>query len=72
MKTIAENSAINFKIALESYKCIKGYSDEQLAEDLGCSTKTVSNLRKDPLSGSGRYILPLLEKLKIAERNRYA
>ncbi len=71
MKTIVENSVISFKIALESYKCIKGYSDEQLAEDLGCSTQTVSNLRKDPFSVSGRYILLLLEKLKMAEKRRY-
>ena len=70
-KSITENSAISFRIAMDSYKNIRGFSNKQLAEDLGCSEQTISNLHNNPLAGSGRYILPLLEKLKMAERSRY-
>lgn len=71
MKSILENSEIDFRIALDSYEHIRGFNDTQLAEELGCSVQTVRALRKNPLSGSGRYILPLLQRLKIAERRRY-
>ncbi len=71
MKSFTENAAINLKIALDSYKHIKGYSDEQIAKELGCNVKTVSRMRMRPLDVSSRYTLPLLERLHAEERKRY-
>ena len=71
-KSIAENAAIDFRIALDSYKHLKDYSDEQIAEVLGCGVKTISKMRSKPLEVSSRYTLVLLQRLKMEERSRYA
>lgn len=51
-KSVTENSAISFRIAMDSYKNIRGFTNKQLAEDLGCSEQTISNLHNNPLAGS--------------------
>lgn len=71
MKSIGENAAIDFRIAIDSYKHIKGFDDARLAEELGCSAQTISDMRKDPLKGTRGYALILLQKLKIEEKKRY-
>lgn len=56
-KSIADNAKIDFQISLDSLKRIRGYDDQELADMLGCSRKTIVNMRKDPFSVSGRWIL---------------
>ena len=70
-KSITENTEISFRIALDTYKHLKGYSDKQIAEVLGCGEKTITKMRTRPLEVSSRYTLPLLERLKMEERSRY-
>lgn len=57
-KSIAENAKIDFVIKLNGLKTMKGFnSDDELAKFLDCSRRTISNMRSDPFSVSGKYIL---------------
>ena len=56
-KTLAEDAMDDFKVTIEALLIRKGWTADQLADRLGCSTKTVSLLRNDPSKVRGHWIL---------------
>ena len=68
-RTLSENAKLDFLIKLEGLKHMIGRGDRGLAEKLGCSAKTVSNMRADPFSVSGKYIL-MVQALYNKENER--
>lgn len=54
-KSFDENTCIEFRMVLAYLKERWGCSDEQLGEKIGCSVKTVSSMRNNPLGASSRY-----------------
>jgi predicted transcriptional regulator len=69
-KTLAENAVIDFQITLEALKKITRWDDKELAEELGCTEQTIRNMRKDPLSVGGRWILLVNRHFLEAESER--
>lgn len=69
-KSLTENAKIDFLIKLDALKRITGSDDNDIAKLLGCSLKTVGNMRSDPFSTSGRYILMVQAYYDREERRR--
>lgn len=70
-KSLVENAIIDFRCDLNKLKEILGYSDNELAKYLGCSTSTVEKMRKEPLNVSGKYILLVQAHLAAENRKRF-
>ncbi|WP_347005254.1 hypothetical protein [Enterocloster clostridioformis] len=58
---------IEFKIDLYALKEYKGWTDEDLGKQLGVTSRTVMNMRKNPCSVNGGLILRVQDMLKDAE-----
>lgn len=71
MKTVVENAEITFRQQFASYKAITNKSNKDIAEMLGCSLQTVSNMYAHPFTVCGKYILLIQEYLKKEQRKRY-
>ena len=69
-KTLAENAVIDFQIKLEALKKITGWDDDELAEEIGCTAQTIRNMRRDPLSVDGKWILLISRHYLEADRER--
>lgn len=54
-KSFDENTCIEFRMVLAYLKERWSCSDEQLGEKIGCSAKTVSSMRNNPLGVSSGY-----------------
>ena len=70
-KSLIENAIIDFRNQMSQLKNITGMSDDELADLLDCSTRTVTNLRANPLSCSGEYILKVQAYLKREDSKRW-
>ena len=69
-KTLAENAAIDFKNQLDELQNITDWKDKELAEVLGCTDRTITNMRKDPFSVAGEWILKVQRHLLEADMDR--
>ena len=58
----------DFRLQMEAVKIRRNWTDEEIAKRLGCSTRTLSNMRDDPFSVRGQYILVIQALAKEAER----
>lgn len=47
----------DFRLQLEAVKIRKNWTDEELARYLGASRATISNMKANPFSVRGQYIL---------------
>lgn len=58
--------AVNFKIDLYALKEYRGWSDEDLGKQLGVTSRTIINMRKNPCSVNGGIILRVQDMLRDA------
>ena len=70
-KSLAENARIDFVRKLEALRVTRNLDNEGLAKLLGCSVRTLSNIRSDPFSVKGKYILMTQAYLEQADRRRH-
>ena len=57
----------DFRLQLESVKIRKGWTDEDLAKRLGVTERTIGNMRRDPFSVRGQFVLTVQALAKEAE-----
>lgn len=70
-KTVVENAQIEFRNQLAMLKNITGKDDEELALLLGCTSRTITKMRNEPFTVSGKYILLVQTYLKREEARRW-
>lgn len=58
--------AVDFKIDLYALKEYKGWTDEDLGKQLGVTSRTIMNMRKNPCSVNGGLILRVQDMLREA------
>ncbi|WP_455649077.1 hypothetical protein [Enterocloster citroniae] len=58
---------VDFKIDLYALKEYKGWTDAELGKQLGVTDRTIMNMRKDPCSVNGGFILRVQDMLKEAK-----
>lgn len=51
------NAIRSFRADMAGLKALKGWTNRDLAAWLGCCESTVSEMYRDPIKSSGRYIL---------------
>lgn len=51
------NAIRSFRAEMAALKALKGWTNRDLAAWLGCCESTVSEMYRDPIKSSGRYIL---------------
>lgn len=59
--------AVDFKITLYALKEYRGWTDEDLGKQLGVTSRTIMNMRKNPCSVNGGIILRVQDMLREAE-----
>ena len=59
---------IEFQIAMDGVKRYTGWTDEEFAQKLGVSDRTLRNIRKDPCSANGGLILRVQYMLQDMRR----
>lgn len=59
---------IEFQIAMDGIKRYTGWTDEEFAQRLGVTDRTLRNIRKDPCSANGGLILRVQNMLQEYRR----
>lgn len=55
---------VEFQIAMDGVKRYTGWTDEEFAQKLGVTDRTLRNMRRDPCSANGGLILQIQDMLK--------
>lgn len=71
MKTVTQTAQINFRADISRLKALTGMNNIELGKLLGCSDQTISNIYKNPLTASGKYVLLIQEYLRREEKKIY-
>lgn len=70
MNTVT-NAILNFRCDLESLKILRDWKDEDLADRLKISVRTLRRVKQDPMSASGKTVLLIQEMLKQEKMKQY-
>ena len=70
-KSIAANAKIDLLNTLDALENITGLKGKKLADMIGCSEHTLSRMRTDPMSVSGKWILTVQALHAKEEKNRW-
>lgn len=71
MKTVTQTAQISFRADISRLKALTGMNNIELGKLLGCSDQTISNIYKNPLTASGKYVLLIQEYLRREEKKIY-
>lgn len=70
MNTVT-NAILNFRCDLESLKILRDWNDDDLADRLKISVRTLRRVKQDPMSASGKTVLLIQEMLKQEKMKQY-
>ena len=58
----------SFRGDLERLKALRGWTDADIAREIGCGINTIGRMRRDPGSVNSAYTLTVMELLRREER----